>query len=185
MKRNAVYALTATIAGLLFTAATALAGSNVSLLASNFNSTGFNTTTATTTEPLLIYDNTVKVPASNNVLLISISADSGSYKGPLLNCQVDGANCASSAGDKYSAPDGWISAADDGTDDLVNLNYTWCTPIRRKGKGNSGLKHDVTLSMAIYGSNSNAGLEGIHVSVEGAKVKPNTNGCTGAGFVTP
>jgi hypothetical protein len=185
MKRTAAYALTATIAGLLFTAATALAGSNVSLLASNFDRAGFDTTTATTAAPLMIYDNTVKVPASNNVLLISISADSGTTQGPLLNCQVDGANCASSAGATTAAPDGWISADDDGGDDLVNLNYTWCMPISRAGKGKSGLTHEVTLAMAVdnfASSNTEAGLEGIHVSIEAAKVKDKTNACTGAGF---
>jgi hypothetical protein len=188
MKRKAAYALTATIAGLVFSAATALAGSNVSLLASSFNSAGYSTTTATTAAPLLIYDNTVKVPASNNVLLISISADSGDFSGPLLNCQVDGVNCASAGGTKYSAPDGWISADDDGGDDLVNLNYTWCTPISRSGKGKSGLMHEVTLNMApddFASTKTSTALEGIHVSIEAAKITGGANACTGSGFVTP
>lgn len=188
MKRNAVYALTATIAGLLFTAATAIAGGNVSLLASSFNSTGYSTTTATTASPLLVYDNVVKVPASNNVLLISISADSGDDYGPLLNCQVDGVNCASAGGTKYSAPDGWISANDDGGDDRVNLNYTWCTPVSRLGKGKAGLMHEVTLNMApdnFASSRTSTTIEGVHVSIEAAKVKGNANACTGAGFVKP
>jgi hypothetical protein len=176
--------------GLFLSPPFALAGGNTSRLAENFSRSEISTT-GDITAPLIFYDNTVSVPASNNVLLVSISASSdlsaasgAPYTALLLNCQVDGTACASASGASQEAPDGWTNLNNyPGTESSVN--YTWCTPVGRKdaAKGNAKLEHEVTLSMASSDGTDAVSLEALHVSIDAVKVKDSSNTCTGIGFV--
>lgn len=192
MKRSAAYAVTGAIVGLLFTAGIAIAGSNISLVASSFELSEYGTS-RDISNPLMFYDNVVTVPASNNVLLISISGGSD-VGGPVnatslfLNCQVDGTNCASSSGSSTAAPAGWtdlnVSQSGNASRDS-SVAYTWCTTIgkNRGAKGKAQLQHEVTLSLASRDGLHVVNLEAIHVSIEAAKVKDAANACSGTGFL--
>jgi hypothetical protein len=185
MRLGRLYVFTVPVLGVLFNAVMALAGSNISLLASNFDRTEVSTS-GDITKPLSIYDNTVMVPASNNVLLISISGGaevSASTTDLYLNCQVDGTTCASSAAASNIAPPGW-TGLDNAVSKDSSLSYTWCTPLKKNGKGKSGLTHEVTLSMASSDGTSTVAIEAMHVSIEAVMVKDTSNACTAAGFPT-
>ncbi len=189
MKRNRLCAFVVAAFGVIFGCGMAFAGANISLLASNFSRTE-QYTTNDTTAPLTIYDNIVKVPASNNVLLVTISGGSDvngalGATSLLLNCQVDGADCASASGSSTAAPAGWtnLNISQSGLDsEDSSVSYTWCTPISRLGRGKSGLQHEVTLNMASSNNSDYVNLEAIHVSIEAAKVQDGSNACSGAGF---
>ena len=120
-----------------------------------------------------IWDDHVTVPASVNVLYVTLSA-TGDTSIPAVesqfSCLLDGVPC--NAGTTFDATAaGWIvleeglSAADDNA-----ITYTWCTPIKPLKQQTQKLLHDVSLRMATNGAGT-AFIEGIHVFVDGNHIK--------------
>lgn len=135
--------------------------------------------TNTTSNPILFYDKTVTVPASINVLYVTIFGTTDTHNGgrELINCQVDGTDC-NNTGNKSSndSPAGWVTIAHADADLHDNAaSYGWCAVLpKKKGKNAS---REVTLRMASDGTGE-VFMEQIHVFVDGSKVKDPTGACT-------
>jgi hypothetical protein len=133
----------------------------------------------TSTTPVLFYNKTVTVPASVNVLYISVFGTTDTHSGAaeLLNCQVDGVDCNNTGNTSSNgSPAGWVTVAHADADlHDVAASYQWCTPIK-KNSGKNGLAHAVTLKMASDGAGE-VFMEQIHVFVDGSKVKDATAAC--------
>lgn len=137
------------------------------------------TTSNTVGNPILFYDKTVTVPASVNVLYVTIfgTTDTHDSARELINCQVDGVDC-NNTGKKSSngSPAGWVTIAHADADLHDNAaSYEWCTPVKSKG-GKNALNHEVTLRLASNGDGE-VFMEQIHVFVDGSKVKDSTLAC--------
>lgn len=127
-----------------------------------------------------IYDNTLKIPASINVLFVHLSATSdvnGANVSGWFTCMLDGAFCNKGTATATQIP-GWIAliAGDSDTEHDLGVNYTWCVPIKRK-PGANGLEHEIELRMASNGG-GNVYLEALHVYVDGARMTNSTEACT-------
>lgn len=137
-------------------------------------------TSATTSSPILFYDKTVKVPASVNVLYVTIFGTTDTHSGgaELINCQVDGTDCNNTGNSSSNgSPAGWVKIAKAGADLHDNAaSYGWCAVLPKKtGKGS--LSREVTLRLASDGVGE-VFMEQIHVFVDGSKVKDPTSACT-------
>jgi hypothetical protein len=160
---------------------------NIQRFAANFlmfdgNEVDATAADTTSTTPILFYNKTVTVPASVNVLYISIFGTTDTHSGAaeLLNCQVDGVDCNNTGkASSNGSPAGWVRVAHADADlHDVAASYQWCTPIKKKS-GKNGLAHAVTLKMASNGAGE-VFMEQIHVFVDGSKVKDPTLACQDA-----
>src|SRR5690242_18542506 len=131
------------------------------------------TTANTTANPILFYDKTVKVPASINVLYVSIFGTTDTHDGgrELINCQVDGTDCNNTGvNSSNGSPAGWVTVAHASADLHDNAaSYSWCAVLPKKTGSNKGSR-EVTLRIASDGTGE-VFMEQIHVFVDGSKVK--------------
>lgn len=139
----------------------------------------------------LIYTNQVVVPASINVLYVSVDATGDlrdNSNAMFVACLVDGAPCRDVAAPDNDSPSGWVmvqnltnTAQPEAHSDQA-IHYTWCTPIR-KLPGPTGTTHNVQLRLASEDTTHNVYLEQMHVFVNGAKIAGRNlaNACTNAG----
>jgi len=122
-----------------------------------------------------IYDHTVKVPAGNNVLYVTLSGTgdvNGANVASWFTCLVDGNFCNSGVTFATSTA-GWIALqGGSNTQHDNNINYTWCTPIT---KGN----HEITLRMASNGGGT-VFIEAAHFFIDVSKVADKNAACTGS-----
>ena len=137
--------------------------------------------TNTTSNPLLFYDKTVTVPASVNVLYVTIFGTTDTHGGAkeLINCQVDGTDCNNTGNSSGNgSPAGWVTIAHANADLHDNAaSYSWCVALpKKKGKNSS---REVTLRLASSGADE-VFMEQIHVFVDGSKVKDPSGACTDA-----
>ncbi|HVA77076.1 MAG TPA: hypothetical protein VNF27_04230 [Candidatus Binataceae bacterium] len=128
-----------------------------------------------------IFSDHVQVPASANVLYVTLSATgdtSNTSTESQFTCIVDGTPCNAGATFDATAA-GWI-VLEEGTGDQDDnsINYTWCTRISplSSAKGKDKLLHDVQLRIASNGAGT-ASIEAIHVFVDGNKVKNAAQAC--------
>jgi hypothetical protein len=135
--------------------------------------------TNTTSSPILFYDKTIKVPASVNVLYVTIFGTTDTHNGgtELINCQVDGVDCNNTGKTSSNgSPAGWVKIAHADADLHDNAaSYGWCAPIPKK-TGMNALNREVTLRLASNGVGE-VFMEQIHVFVDGSKVKDATGAC--------
>jgi hypothetical protein len=127
-----------------------------------------------------IWTDHVKVPGNVNVLYVTLSATgdtSNTITEAQFTCLVDGNFCNPGSTFDATAP-GWIVLEEgSAVNDDNSINYTWCTPIEPLHiPGSAKLVHDVQLKLATNG-NGTAFIEGIHVFVDGNKVKDPTQAC--------
>lgn len=147
-----------------------------------FDNTEFvaqNTDTVGNDNGIKIYDNQLNIPAGVNVLFVQLAGTSdvnGSAVSGWFTCMLDGAFCNNGATFATKTP-GWISliAGDSDTEHDLNVNYTWCVPIKRK-PGKNGLTHEIELRMASNGGGE-VFLEAVHVFVDGAKMTNALEAC--------
>lgn len=147
-----------------------------------FDNTEFvaqNTDTAAT-DGIGIYANQLKIPAAINVLFVHLAGTAdvnGANVSGWFTCKVDNDFCNGGSPFATGTP-GWISliAGDNDTEHDLNVNYTWCVPIKRK-PGANGLQHKIELRMASNGA-GNVYLEAVHVYVDGAKMTNSLEACT-------
>jgi hypothetical protein len=144
------------------------------------------TTSNTTGNPILFYDKTVKVPASSNVLYVSVYGTTDTHSGgaELINCQVDGTDCNNTGkSSSNGSPAGWVKLANASADLHDNAaSYSWCAVLPKK-TGKNSQNREVTLRLASDGVGE-VFMEQIHIFVDGSKVKDATNACTD-GDITP
>ncbi len=128
----------------------------------------------TTSNPILFYDKTIKVPASVNVLYVTIFGTTDTHSGAkeLINCQVDGVDCNNTGiNSSNGSPAGWVTIAHAAADlHDVAASYGWCTPISKSKS------HEITLRLASSGADE-VFMEQIHVFVDGSKVKNSSLAC--------
>lgn len=133
-----------------------------------------------TSNPVLFYDKTVKVPASVNVLYVTVFGTTDTHGGAreLINCQVDGTDCNNTGNSSNNgSPAGWVTIANAGADLHDNAaSYGWCAVLPKK-KGKDALNREVTLRLASDGKDE-VFMEQIHVFVDGSKVKDPSSACT-------
>jgi hypothetical protein len=130
--------------------------------------------TNTTSNPILFYDRTIKVPASVNLLYVTIFGTTDTHTGAreLINCQADGVDCNNTGkASSNGSPAGWVTIAHAATDlHDVAASYGWCVPIKKKKS------HKITLRLASDGTGE-VFMEQIHVFVDGSKLKNPTLAC--------
>jgi hypothetical protein len=135
-------------------------------------------TSNTTSNPILFYDKTVKVPSSVNVLYVTIFGTTDTHNGgrELINCQVDGTDCNNTGKNSSNgSPAGWVTIAHADADLHDNAaSYGWCAVLPKK-KGDGG--REVTLRLASDGTGE-VFMEQIHVFIDGSKVKDPSGACT-------
>jgi hypothetical protein len=144
------------------------------------NEVDATTSNTTSTNPILFYDKTIKVPLSVNVLYVTIFGTTDTHSGgaELINCQVDGTDCNNTGKTSSNgSPAGWVKIAKAGADLHDNAaSYGWCAVLPKK-TGKSALSREVTLRLASDGVGE-VFMEQIHVFVDGSKVKDATSACT-------
>lgn len=120
-----------------------------------------------------VYDQTVKVPASDNVLYVNVSGLSHGSNPGAINCQVDSTNCISTTNSFLSKP-GWLSVGNDQNETTYGENsitYTFCVPIV---KGT----HTVTINVANATGVGDAYFEQMTISVDANKIQNHANACS-------
>lgn len=119
------------------------------------NVIAFSNTATPASGAIQIYNNSLKAPASNNVMYVTIQASElGEGQGIALNCQVDGKNClngtgTAGTGSVAAIPAGWViplgnEFAGGSIHGATGLGYQWCAPL---GKTKGGI-HTVVINAA-------------------------------------
>lgn len=136
---------------------------------------GFAVTTATPFDSGLggtaFYNLTLPEQVIANVLYVDVSGAGimlGTPNALLLNCNVDGSPCDSSAAFDNTGPTGWtvVQAIESATPSLVtdnNFHYTWCIPIA------PNLVHAVQLKFASL-LGTPVGVEQVYVNVDAESI---------------
>lgn len=143
---------------------------------------------ALATGGIAIYDVSVTVPGNINTLFVTISG-TGDFdhksNSMWLACKLDDTPCNSGSNSLVPAFTGWVKVQDltataqPTASSDNNVNYSWCTPIKRHSPPDP-LLHKVQLRLASGDGTDTVFLEQFHVFVNGAKIagKNSGNACT-------
>ena len=135
-----------------------------------------------------IYSNSGNIPAGDNVLYVTISAEGltdCSGNGIALLCQVDGANCVPGnatpgPGSVTDIPSGWVIPLGNefgGDDDLglTGVNFQWCAKIGKKPQNIHSIK---IFGATAFGETCDTFLEGVHVYLDSNRIPSAPNACS-------
>lgn len=132
---------------------------------------------------LMIYDNSVSIPANINALFVTITGAGDTSGNPssklLLGCAVDGTPCLSTNFATNASPANWANVLVDGsnTDSQDHsFSYTWCMPIKKHSAPNP-LVHEISINMASADATNEVSIEREIVIIDGSKIKSATNAC--------
>jgi len=147
----------------------------------------------------VIYEKSIYVDDDMNVLFVTVSGTANVHDGArlLMTCLIDDIACNPGALPGFSSLPGWVplqryenynlyyapispsvlfrgdGQGSAGDLHMNSLNYTWCTPIKKK-KGHSST-HTIKIKIASFNVNGVGlplvDLEGTHFFIDGAKLR--------------